>query len=63
MTRELLLVEKEQGRIVEARQAERGPRIPLVPIVSVGSAAAMLGAVGFVFFEPRGSNVGEPATE
>jgi hypothetical protein len=54
MTREVLLVEKEQGRIVEtaieARQAERGPSILLVLIVSVGSAAAMLGAVWFVFF-------------
>jgi cobalamin biosynthesis Mg chelatase CobN len=54
MTREVSLVEKEQGRIVEtateARQAEPGPSILLVLIVSVVSAAAMLGAVWFVFF-------------
>jgi hypothetical protein len=54
MTREVSLVEKEQGCIVEtateARQAEPGPSILLVLIVSVVSAAAMLGAVWFVFF-------------
>ena len=52
--REVSLVEKEQGRIVEtateARQAEFGPSILLVLLVSVGSAAAMLGAVWFVLF-------------
>jgi hypothetical protein len=59
MTREVSLVEKEQGCIVEtateARQAEPGPSILLVLIVSVVSAAAMLGAVWFVFSEPRGA--------
>jgi hypothetical protein len=54
VTREVLLVEKQQGPIVEtateARQAKFGPSILLVLLVSVGSVAAMLGAVWFVLF-------------
>jgi hypothetical protein len=50
----VLVVEKEQSRIVEtateARQAEPGPSILLILIVSVVLAATILGVVWLIFF-------------
>ena len=52
--REVLVIERERGRIVEtpteARQAEPVPSILLLLIVSLALAALILGAVWFVFF-------------
>jgi hypothetical protein len=52
---EVLVVRREQGRIVEtpteARQAEPGPSILLLLIVSVVLAAIIMGGVWFVFYK------------